>query len=1618
MRKSAPRSGLIPVRVFVAAGKVAGHMKTVYKRAIPAQSTPGVVGPRDVDDKTQKLHEAEGRGYHALVYVNEDDYAKFFMLKDRHEHEAQADAEQLLSQIGVSIENRPAEDELSQVGLNVSEGAIEWAVEMAETIIGDYLTKEPEKNKWENIVKQQTKIRSRDFVHGLLDESRLMNQRSYQRLQEIASDKGIPLNYVSGPLKGRTKSRDALLSGLFEKLSLPDTSQIAKPRNAESYLDVERRMEKLELAMRAILRWHIRAATLAHLPSDDRTYIKDWKHPFERQEQARPQLPASALGEPFSLSRKVAKGELVPPVRVRRRETRRGGIVHHTDVSTELFGKPITSSSRYMTKSEWDTLLAELMGSRVASFEDGKLVMTSVPDLTKTKTKDAQKVWRSGVMDIVHAAALSYARNGDIGRHSMQRLMGAGLVGVFQALAEYDIDRARKIDDWDNDPAKALMYHVANQANKRISLEATRIFGETKGEEQQALMTMERKYGGAWGAARIVFHAINDAYRLNSVMGFFGEPTREDIILAGEQYRYSIEKYLPKEVQADPDAWRKWLDHHLENGVQKISYDEAPDDPEGGGDPGVIKSHDVMRDAATFSRLESGGRPRTLGNDGRSDVTFTRWERDSDGNIVRGYRDPKTGVVSTSTLPSPGNPAGVEHMNKVLVDPWTRNFDRHGNPIIDPHYGDNIIRRKGQPVPNEDATTTIRGGTVVTGHQVEKLEMASKVRDELMNALNDTSAQDFRFTPDMARAADFLYFRGMPLVMEHTYSYTDRNVQAYEDEIAKLKGELKAMPDIVRSTIARMQRDGYKIGDIRKFQADRRDHADYLKKELAHQTKLLKAAVPVVKVPQMASAVNATPGMMNYPGIPVNTEGEPRRDMLRAVFPKAGSDGEDLRMGNLDDKVIDKLGKDAAYDAAFHIALTMELSKEKYNAWLTSSEDREDHDNPDLRARTKIYRYGAREVGGRRAPWGEEPWVVVQIPGGVKEVPLYSLVNDKNFTEAHKIVTQVQRVVRKRGYLNPEHKKHGDRGLLPAARVIHQLRLGHTPTVAYDKKEGKLIVGSNLPDVRYSVKDNKLTVTHGLGAKKVGSKDVTKKGPLRPVPQWAQTDYPGVHEGPPSGLSSTVLDVESKTRSKKSPEFHEWQKKNAQAFARRKAESRHGPVQTGRPRTKTRRGAEKETVFRPEVSTDLEVARGFDSDIDPKTYAERHNMIINEAPTSTLAGRELSKLYEEMGINLQAVADTRDIIHHESLAQRERLTAPKGQSAEAAVAQSRGLPRPPLLRSLSAQHLLSAWNTVNSGKLGAKYLISTGRAAEHKLIKPVRSEEAFEKETVKVSVPKGKKTVERTVTRVKVQEEGPEKGKRVLKPGVERGERPRFAFRSRGALFGRYKGPDVMETPYKEETSVQPGRQPVQGAKESEIRELRPPSAVPLTSNPEAMWAAHRMTSSPSAVDGVLPPFKQDLDASGQKVFRQSSTDPKTIKPNDLEGKRRALDAIHAKHPEIAERYYKSSIPGYYVRVKPSQLSSAQGVELRKRIAELTQGKKTPSKRSPETPQEFRDRIAVEEPGERPLRGREKRPRARPERTTVPRSPRLDEETVAGRKKFMFSETPHVFNFTPREGNQ
>jgi len=1581
--------GLVPMRVTV--GKRGSRTHLVLR-----------VGPsgkkRWMNPQAQDLgrdhpvfgHPDDYRSYYGIIYIKEEDVEKAFSFAEAARLSLRAFAEWLLA-------NKPMK-------------------------VGTDRFKDPETGKTEfravMAKPEDISLEKCDGLGGQVNEN-VLEYLKGKVVTMLSEDFSESLEGFS------TKDFDEAIAKMVDKLTARSAGAMfgfyeaeknrayGGPQEGESEQDFKERWKSIRRNIAKMLRWHARRLALAY--RDDLSEIIPYQaHPFTDEMSEGPELPATARGEYFALTRKAAQGDLMIPIRKGK-------------VQQSLFGKiDRKTGKRFLTKEELDTLIAELMGSRVKIFDEqsGNAIVYPVPIKGDVPGKYAKNVWQFGLVDVIVPITMGIMRRHGVTSQELQRCLGAALVGMLERLGQYTAapgteNSGQKFKVYQVDPALALMEYVAKWAVRHVETEAVNIRGEREGDEWRARMTVGQRYGGQQGDFRLMRAIYEEAQRRSVAMGIYEEPSPQFMHEVGKEFRGSIERLvdLSKWEDKPDDAWEEWLKEKITKGIYTVGYD-----PHAGEDDEEEQIHistgQIYRDAQIMSHIGSQ-RPKTVGQIGEMSHQIRRYERDEHGNFVRGFRDFSTGHIN----PDPMGPlvlmeefkrdkdgtflreeTGVTRKKEDLKvgtvyqaqDGTVRVRTSEGSEetvIANPynvHWRETrggMVEKTGDLVPNPDSFTYVRGGTSISAAQIEKAEVQAKLRLEALTR----AAEAGWLTAEKARAFDMLYSRGTALSPHQEYYDDTRHINKLESEYAKLKTLLEPLSlksyydkhyraakghkpskdetfqkpkklSLIEQNKAKLIAQNIAAGksgsDLRRIKAQAEaEHKANIERyiELASE---LRGLSPTVHFPDAAPPSMWTEGMLNYPGVPVDDSGRPMRELLLSAENFADEPERHLG-GNLSFSIVKQIGRppprvqetsvkkrraNENFDVAFHMALCKELESPRYKRTVvTSIDDPEDFDNPDLRRVAKIFfdtgdlpptveverthlpgkpkrvftmrpremgldvvdvrgvkklQYSERKVTfpaekAKMTPDGTPIPMVFDHHAG-KLVSLYSLVNDENFTAALSMVRDVKTWFRNKGWLNPDSSQ--------ALPTLKELKNSLEPGMFND--------GPPVGTATYKMVEDPDTGEHKL-----------KKVP-------------------------------------KSPTWRAWKKAQEKAFMGRYLEAAHGSTDVAAIfDAEDKKIVANYLSWKREGGDDWEAFRrwcgghGPPKGVDPSDWISKvHLEILKDHNTGSPAFRVMySKLMEQLGITLEGLGNTHDIMvreqnYNQALTKRTaQAVGPRSaytadvKEGDKKVEVPDGLPkyddyvklsrkegRHPLLRHVSIGQVIATLRAVHESGSGIDYQVSQRKRSELRPVtRYVFREEAYQTD------PKGKYIVD-------------EEGKRVPKEGVLTTTKTKLKVRGGS---GQYKGPETYEQAYVVEEKVVPkrpivskveekagkgkatqrrvkrlaeGRRPGPGESwfvEGRVQQLQP-SAVPIEAPVDSAGRAsdpQEFGGDPAKHHRILPPAEtKRAPGGGVQVFlpERDPTKIKSEKPVTSE-----VEAAAWAH-EIRQRTLKA--PKYETKRAPA----------------------------------------------------------------------------------------------------
>jgi len=875
------QKGLVAKRVWVRPGVGPtgiyhqGYMKTVKQRE----------EHEEVKD-APRLQEHD-RPYPAIVYIDEDDWDAWH--KEGHATLERINAALLLANLGVADMAAAAFDAKNLDSVLRAEYGIE-----KEDAARLKRIKDRERKKY-----VEARLKKEDEISHL---GTGVSERASQLAEEVANDAAEIIKYKDGwgqmPDDERAKhlqrlvrrmlhdnifkkpheSREPLATipvGKNEKGEMEFRKVGATPRpelyNAARDLSLS---EKREL--QKMLEWHVNNHMRARVSADLKAIIPDKAHPFV--EEIPQQEPNSVSNQYFGTLEAVAKGELKLPV------TYSSG---RPSINKAAFGR-----DNNITADQWDTLMAEIMGARHAVIDaDGNRILRSVPIEGEVPEGEwAKSYWQRGVMDHIYANAFQRRGQTTVPKKDAERAISAGLEAAIEALITYDPENEQHVrKGLDPHSAMAIFGHIAREVHDRIEIEALQLAGERLGEWRQANISLRERRGGSWKRWRIWTDIVESAKQAERMAGIFrAKPSWDSIKTAAQGKKYDIDKYLaeqPKGQKAleaakkgNKEPWEKFLEGMVERSIPVQTGASKPEgmDEDGGSKAEMGLPADMYADAALTTNLLSQGSPigQTVGARGPMDQ-----ER-----VMRG---------------------------------WRYTYDERG--------------RRSDPVwtgdPNDEIVARIPVDHVVHPSHIATLEMSAKVRQELINALERRRAwgvekeDHHKLDADDLAMLDLMLFPGLPL--EHqNYEVDSTVIDGLVKQLSRNEATLAAHPksknELRRSW--NKQGKGFDKSDVE----DRWQQIQYEREQIDRANKQIRKmmrtdkAKPKLKPPTVAPLWQATIGMQNYPGVPMDSRGNIRRDVLEKL-----STEEQPR------NVADFRG--AIAPVAYHMAMREKLRSPEYN---------------------------------------------------------------------------------------------------------------------------------------------------------------------------------------------------------------------------------------------------------------------------------------------------------------------------------------------------------------------------------------------------------------------------------------------------------------------------------------------------------------------------------------------------------------------------------------------------------------------------------------------------------------------------------------------------------------
>lgn len=924
--------GLTAVKVWVkptTAGGVyrRGHFKTVRKK-----------DGEEVTEEHKPLEDFMDRGYYAIVYVDENDLEKWYENEGGQDFRDRQTASLMLANFEVPLDeikkykskdgterkvvvkNRKDKTEVGSLGKHLSNSAKTLIEEGSHRVLNDVQKEwgnksEEERKKFlrKSILSAAAEMSSIILGAGLsdkklseiqqeLDELDRSILRTNGRISKLEEDEPSPerdenLRLLDKSLESMKKRKQAL------QKELRDTQKEVKEHPSR-------------LPMVRMLAWHIEnsldarlhqetGSTLApaHTQFNDdlRKIIEPKSHAFDKTGTITTQGAGTKY---FDTLAKVASGDLVVPrklVKVIKPNRADGKPRYEWGLDESKFGQVVPSSERkdrgankgaqYLSKEQWDTLLAEVMGSRLAIFDEETKEQILAPVPFEGEVPDgewAKSYWDSGAMSQIHKHAFHYMKGPAGGSNeAVNRLVSAGLTGAIHSLMTFHpSDSIRK--GLEPRSAMAAFGHIAGEVSKYAEVEAIRITGEQMGEERQASMDLQKRQSGDYKRFRILAHAINSA-RENyaAVTGQWVEvPPIEAVVEAAKNERYNIEKLLRERLGEDYDpndkaAWEKWVRKEYNKQVKIRTDGKMPagvDETHGAADP---DAGDVFVDARILANLENPGSV--------------------------------TGVTS-------GSPGPMSQVRTLVGWKGPRPLRNQGYQPFDP------ARARFTGDPDDSYTYRVDTGNTVHPSQIATLEMQAKTRqqffDEFIKQKFKRKNGRVNITPKMLEAIDMAFFPGLPLDFNGTYEVDTSEYDRIDQEMAILQDLIDDAPKSVSQLEKRLRRPGHRpSGDYvniewHKLQAMKQANIKRMRQLEAERREL----GPIqLKVPTVMPLHTATMGQVNFPGrIPGNVKERIMQEIqdLTGRAPKRRDTGSG----------IDPI------QIAYHLAMREVLERPQYNS--------------------------------------------------------------------------------------------------------------------------------------------------------------------------------------------------------------------------------------------------------------------------------------------------------------------------------------------------------------------------------------------------------------------------------------------------------------------------------------------------------------------------------------------------------------------------------------------------------------------------------------------------------------------------------------------------------------
>jgi hypothetical protein len=265
------------------------------------------------------------------------------------------------------------------------------------------------------------------------------------------------------------------------------------------------------------------------------------------------------------------------------------------------------ASIKRLSANEYTALVSEVFAARLASVEQGVVGSLDIHCAEAPNSSVAHKMWCSGFVTTIDPIINIFMRKNGLSKSYYQRVFGASVIGLLEALNGYSLDKGSKSKDFCKDPALALLHYVGSAAIQRADVESIRIRGEIYGDAEMAQLTIRRRYSGSFKRWRILLQCYKKAREINALNGVYGAPSPEDIIGAGSSMVASIKRVIDVDKwKDDQDGWRSWLHDRVHGGIRVV-----PCGSEFGEDPEVIPTKGVMSDIKAW--MNTDRIPKTMG---------------------------------------------------------------------------------------------------------------------------------------------------------------------------------------------------------------------------------------------------------------------------------------------------------------------------------------------------------------------------------------------------------------------------------------------------------------------------------------------------------------------------------------------------------------------------------------------------------------------------------------------------------------------------------------------------------------------------------------------------------------------------------------------------------------------------------------------------------------------------------------------------------------------------------------------------------------------------------------------------------------------------------------------